>query len=100
MNYQLTDCHKMHEAHPKTFGIPGVETIEALSPGSFVKLIFEPTNDDHPTERMWVQIEKIEDGKFVGVLDNDPFFFPSEKLSLGAKVEFEVRHIAGTLGKE
>ncbi|MCL9983019.1 MAG: DUF2185 domain-containing protein [Erythrobacter sp.] len=66
---------------PYTFELPFPEELAALGPGDGVKAVFYEVTGGrkYDGERMWVLIERIEDGFVVGRLDNEPFDMPSIK---------------------
>jgi uncharacterized protein YegJ (DUF2314 family) len=50
------------------------KTLESFI-GKFVKVAFagiDPVSGRPRTEHMWVEVKSVEDGKFVGLLNNDP----------------------------
>jgi hypothetical protein len=59
-----------------------------------VKLLFEivvPTEDMPSAERMWVQVIEAADGRYVGVLDNEPGALTS--IGPGSRIEFGPEHV-------
>ena len=95
--WTLEDAEKIANEHPYTFYKPSPEAIALLAPGCNVKLIFAFQSDDPSApraERMWVQIEDVNTGIFVGRLDNEPRYIAD--LKLGAKIHFEAKHIINT----
>lgn len=94
--YHLENAVKMNRLRPRNYLIPTQEEIKALKKGSLVKLIFVmkiPQDNGCRAERMWVVIEEINNRKFTGVLDNDPYYIKSIKC--GDEIEFTVENIAG-----
>lgn len=63
-----------------------------ILPGSIVKLIFKIHDKQAQlnAERIWVKVISVHNGKFTGIIDNDPIH---PNLSEGDKVEFEKIHI-------
>ena len=77
-----------------TFYKPSQSIVSKLVPGNYCKLIFNFNSDnaEHPSaERMWAIIQKIENGKFIGQLDNVPLYI--KDLQAGDFIEFEAKHI-------
>jgi hypothetical protein len=91
--WALEDASVLAARHPYTFYKPSAQAIERLQPGDIVKLIFTFTAVDAPVsaERMWVIINSVNGGQFVGALDNDPFHIKG--LVAGDRIEFDSRHI-------
>jgi hypothetical protein len=96
--YELDDGEERHRESPSKFYVPPAEVRSSLQPGQIVKLIFRISleDDDHvqtqEVERMWVIVqEPIQDGKYLGILDNDPEC--TEGIKSGLKVVFEPRHV-------
>lgn len=93
-SWTLVDAEKIAQANKYTFEKPSQQVIQKLKVGNYVKLIFnfESTNEEHPSaERMWVIITAINNDKFTGKLDNDPFFL--HELFAGDQIHFEHQHI-------
>ena len=67
---------------------------KSLQPGDHAKLVFDQGEGG---ERMWVRITSVNDGKYRGVLANNPVLVD---LRLGRRVTFEPRHVVGALRKE
>jgi hypothetical protein len=86
--WTLADGEKLNREHPRSFFIPSRERRDRLVVGEDVKLAFE--TPDGRSERMWVTITKAEPPRFTGVLANVPTIID---LAMGARVEFEARHI-------
>ncbi|MCP5396819.1 MAG: DUF2185 domain-containing protein [Sphingomonadaceae bacterium] len=66
---------------PYTFFLPHQDELHAIGPGDGIKAIFYDTSETrkYDAERMWVLVEKVEDGWVTGTLDNDPSDMPSFK---------------------
>ena len=77
------------------FGFPKKSIRESLVPGNIVKLIFrmEETHgsDDLSVERMWVEVTKVHQGHYEGVLANDPS--GSNCIQCGQTVYFNACHV-------
>ena len=96
-SWRLDDAAVIAADNPYTFYKPSTEAIALLRPGSLVKLIFLFASNDPQApraERMWVRIDRIENNRFLGELDNDPCHI--EDLKCGHPVEFDARHIIQT----
>lgn len=93
-SWWLADAQKLADEFPYTFHKPSSEAVQALKSSDEVKLIFRFDSDDPEApnaERMWVEILKISDRKFEGVLDNDPVYI--KDLKCGDPVTFKAKHI-------
>ena len=77
----LEDPRPIAASSPYTFELPWPEELAALESGDSVKAIFHELagGREYGNERMWVSVERIEDGYVVGKLDNTPFDMPSIK---------------------
>src|SRR6516165_8811745 len=96
-SWHLVDAAAIATANPYTFYKPSAEAIALCRPGNLVKLIFEFVSADPGApraERMWVQIVRVDDGRFSGTLANEPLFITD--LKDGDAVEFDSRHIIET----
>ncbi len=91
--FTLIDGVERNAENPDTFEIPTLEERLAVQPGDYAKVGFECEDQDLGGERMWVQVERIEDGQWIGTLANDPMVIPS--LRFGDEVRFEAKHIIG-----
>jgi len=94
-NWSFEDAQSMAKKHPKTFEIPNQDDINSVKAGSVVKLIFniEDSSDDTPgSERMWVEVTKVNNSGYVGKLDNRPAVIRG--LKPGDKIEFQAKNIA------
>ena len=98
--WTLVSAEDRHAAHPTTFAIPAVAQRASLTPGLAVHLLFDiETRDDgrvvdRGVDRMWVIVKACRDGRYVGVLDNDPGRAEGLRLHRGDLVWFEPRHVA------
>jgi len=93
-SWYLIDADEMAQESKYTFYKPSKRIIQKLEPGNICKLIFsfESDNPEHPSaERMWVIIDHVDNNKFVGHLDNEPFYI--KDLKVGDIIEFESKHI-------
>ena len=92
--YDLADGEERAKESPGSFFIPSLKERESLNVGEAVKLIFEmaqPTEEYDAFERMWVEITSLENGFYVGFLDNNP----EGKVSIkaGDEVVFQSKHV-------
>ncbi len=78
---EIDDPRPIAAEAPYTFEMPRPAEIAALEPEDLVKAVFRGTaGDGEPSvERMWVFVDRIEDGFVVGRLGNEPFDMPSIK---------------------
>src|SRR6187551_1107926 len=74
----IDDPRPIAAAAPYTFVMPHPDEIAALEPGDGIKAIFRQTEGEteYDAERMWVLIERIEDGAVFGSLDCEPIDMP------------------------
>ena len=96
-SWRLNDAEIIRKESPYTFYRPSPAAMSLLRPGNLVKLIFAFDSTDPKTpaaERMWVRIDRIENKRFFGVLDNDPLYI--RNLKAGDPVEFDDRHVIQT----
>jgi hypothetical protein len=89
--WHLTSGVELNRAHPDTFWIPSSEEKELLSPGVYVKLVFEMR--DGFGERMWVQVTAVGRRHAVGRLCNVPYGIP--RLHPSALIRFRPEHVIG-----
>lgn len=87
MNYKLASGVEQHQKSPETFWIPSDSKKSEVSPGDFVKLVFE----GQPRERMWVRVTARDGDSISGTLSNTPRGQPG--LKYGAVIEFGPDHI-------
>ena len=93
-SWWLADAQKLADDYPYTFHKPSSEAVQLLKPEDGVKLIFRFDSDDPEApnaERMWVEITKVSDRKFEGVLDNDPAYI--KDIKCGDPLTFKRKHI-------
>lgn len=93
-SWSLVDSEELAKEHKYTYYKPSRKITNQLKIGNLVKLNFqfESTNDEDPLgERMWVIITEINQDKFKGTLDNNPFYL--SELYYQDVIEFEHKHI-------
>jgi hypothetical protein len=93
-SWWLADAQKLADDFPYTFHKPSSEAVQMLKPEDGVKLIFRFDSDDPEApnaERMWVEITKVSDRTFEGVLDNDPAYI--KDIKCGDPLTFKGKHI-------
>lgn len=92
ITFYLEDAEVRAREHPGSFFIPSAEERSSIQPGQIVKLIFViETPDEVQAERMWVITKRLENGRYIGVLDNQPA--TTEAIAPGMEVAFEPRHV-------
>lgn len=99
--YYIEDAVKQNKINPRTFLIPSKEEIDNLEVENLVKLIFvmkRPQTNGCRAERMWVKIKFIDNDKFIGVLDNDPYYLKTIKS--GDEITFQSNNIASIYSSE
>jgi YgiT-type zinc finger domain-containing protein len=69
-SFTLVNVERMQEGHAGTVKILPREFRERLEPEQGVKLIFLAA--DGRGERMWVRITEVQNGRYVGTLNNEP----------------------------
>jgi hypothetical protein len=90
--WKIEDASQLALENPTTFFIPSPDDIKSISPGKDVKLIFTSTDPEESCgERVWVQVETANDGKFTGFLNNVPGCF--KDLEYGDTIAFEGKNI-------
>ena len=92
----LNDPRPIAARSPYTFFMPHPDELAALKPGDGVKAIFTQTEGETKcdAERMWVLIERIEDGIAYGTLDSDPDDMPL--IEAGMPVAIPLTHAIAT----
>jgi hypothetical protein len=91
----LQNVEESHRADPVAFSIPRSDQRASLQVGNLVKLIFiadPPSPRGLTAERMWVAVQEVRDGRYVGSLDNQPSFIAD--LEPGDTVHFGPEHVA------
>jgi hypothetical protein len=94
MTWHLEDVEARQRESPRHYPIPPSAERQSLQPGDLVKLVFLSDADDGDGERMWVEVDTVEGGDFIGTLANQPKVVP---LSPGAEIRFQPRHVAAVL---
>jgi hypothetical protein len=102
-DWKLEDVEVANRVNPNGFFIPSLNERKSQKKGDMVRLHFmlsDPKEDEPRAERIWVEIieTKLFAKKYVGILTNKPAYIKS--LSVGDRIEFEVRHIAQTIIKK
>lgn len=89
----LNDPRPIAAEAPYTFELPHEIELAALKPGDGVKAIFRQTEGytKYSAERMWVMIERIEEGVVHGTLDNEPHDMPL--IQAGMPVAVPLTHV-------
>ncbi len=85
--FDLINVEEVAAANPATMHLPPRELRERQTVGDSVKLIWR---DAMASERMWAEIVKAGNDRFVGYLDNDPL---DMSIKQGTLVEFGPEHI-------
>lgn len=90
---KLEDPRPIAASAPNTFFLPFPEELAALGSGDGVKAIFHEAagGRKYNGERMWVLVERIENGFVVGRLDNEPYDMPS--IRLGDPLRIPLTHV-------
>lgn len=112
--WHLRSGEDVHREHPDTFWLPEADQRRSLSRGMQAKLMFEmlepdPALPNRPAsaraaegeegyvERMWVAVTEVRDGRYLGMLRNQPFTYdPNDEsvyLRWGAEVPFGPEHV-------
>lgn len=92
-DFHLLDGEQRHREIPRSFVLPERSERENLPAGTLVELIFEGPDSPQGAigERLWAEIVRSEDGRYVGRLDNDPEIV--EGLHYNDEVEFGPEHV-------
>ena len=93
MSYTLENAEERSKEFPDTFQIPSFEERANVKPNNLVKLIFNIIDNNKilNIERMWVLNKKCENGKYSGILDNDPY--ADCELKAGDLIEYLAENI-------
>jgi Uncharacterized protein conserved in bacteria (DUF2314) len=98
VSWELDDAESLHREAPSTFWIPSEERRTSLGQGDIVKLIFRMTvrhplsgDEQVEVERMWVVVDRRDDGEYSGTLDNAPYC--TNDFKSGAVIAFQPRHV-------
>lgn len=98
VDYRLANAEDKNAEAPRTFFIPPRSERDTLQPGDLAKLLFEivdPQNGEPGAERMWVEVDRCDGGRYVGILTNTPTAITT--VGLGDQVEFGPEHVISTL---
>lgn len=87
-NIYLINAEQQHSKNPE-FRIPDREYRTNLATGDIVKLIFY-SKEPRGAERMWVVVNRAENGRYTGWLDSQPVSIP---LKRDDSVEFGPEHV-------
>lgn len=96
--WSLEDCEAAARQHPETFKRPTPKQIDAIAVGDLVRLHFVlqgPMAEDPDApraERMWLEVCKREDDRWLGHLTNEPGYI--DTLDPGDVIEFLPLHVA------
>lgn len=88
--FTLLDGEVRHALYPISFHIPSLEERQGLTPGVYVKLGFQESDE---TERAWVEVTAIDGDQVTGIVCNDLVVMTSVKD--GDAVAFQLKHIIG-----
>ncbi|MBV7267099.1 immunity protein Imm33 domain-containing protein [Erythrobacter ani] len=93
---ELSDPRPTAAANPYTYFMPHPDELAALQPKDGVKAIFHQPGceGEYDVERMWVLIDRIEDGNAIGTLDNEPSSL--DKIKMGDPVRVPLTHVVST----
>lgn len=119
--YTLTDAHRRHAENPETFELPPESLLDALKPGSIVKICAEFDPDQVQSnvaplaraqwarkvgadragrmdgERFWTVITAIDaagaEPVYTGTIDNELIYSANHGLRYGDTVRFARRHV-------
>ncbi len=96
----LDDPRPIAAGAPYTFFLPQPDELAALGPGDEIKAIFREIagGREYDAERMWVLIERIENGDVIGTLDNEPK--DMKLITLGDPVRIPLTHAISTLFRD
>jgi hypothetical protein len=98
VSYGLTHGPALRAAAPYTFFLPHPWLVNAVRVGDLVKLGFEydPPGEKYETERMWVQVARIDGPTYQGHLVNQPDE-PKPQISYGDEVRFVRENVLDVL---
>jgi hypothetical protein len=90
----LENAEQRSADQPNSFFIPAREKRHSLQSGDVVKLLFAAPSQagDLTVERMWVEVNSVGSGSYVGTLSDRPDHITS--LAEGDVVEFGPEHVA------
>jgi uncharacterized protein YegJ (DUF2314 family) len=92
--YTLLDGVQQNKNRPDTFKIPSDIDKAKLGVGDYVKLGFIENGTEN-SEKMWVQITSVKNGKYFGELNNVPDTITA--VQFDDVVGFEKKHILGVM---
>ncbi len=89
---EINDPRVLAAQNPYTFWLPHPVSLAALEPGDIARFIFFQSDGatQYNAERMWVLIQRIDDGYISGILDNEPVDMP--RIKRGTEVCLPVSH--------
>ena len=90
---ELGDPRPIAAENPYTFFLPDPADVERVEPGDLIKAIFREKagGRKYDGERMWVLVDRIDDGILHGILDNEPHDMPL--IARGDKVSVPITHV-------
>lgn len=97
--WQLLNAEELHLEFPGSFEVPDERIRTALAAGDFAKLLFSigttgEEGDQEVVERMWVVVSERVEGRYLGLLDNEPEgIAENDRLWLGVELPFGPEHI-------
>lgn len=97
--WRLLNAEDRHQESPERFHIPDERIRSALVVGDFAKLLFSigttgEQGDQEIVERMWVVVSERTEGRYLGLLDNDPEGIPkNDRLWSGVELPFGPEHV-------
>jgi len=101
MNTQLTlvDCVARYTREPTTLKPPTEAERTSLRFGDYAALVFEvDTPEARHTEQMWVRVTGRVDGRYTGILANEPVTtLVHAHITIGAPVQFSPEHVSDTI---
>lgn len=95
---ELIDARARHASAPESFDLPSDRRIQAVGPGSMVKIgvTFPPTGEGPAGERFWVEVIERTGDRFIGRVDNDLTATNEHGLRFNDEVAFFTSHILDT----
>jgi hypothetical protein len=96
-SWRLDSAEERAKEAKYTFYKPSDKVLNQLKEGNICKLtfLFESDDPEAPSaERMWVIIDKVENGNFTGRLDNEPYYI--KDLKVDEIIHFRTEHIIDT----
>ena len=94
--WEVMSAVEHHRRFPE-FAIPTDEQRATLVPGDLVKLLIRIAGQNETgayvqVERLWIEITRVADSGYIGVLDNEPR--TPGALTIGAEITFTPDHVA------